>query len=180
MRILAAGLLMFTLVGFASADSKKGPPPPAKGKTHTSDAGRFRVLAIGELKSESKNLSTAAGVLEVRTERFEGVRDLMVAVVYTDYPETFKDADVKSVLEGVCEGMRGVDGKLVRNREDSLGTGADTITGRDVRIEAGRNVVHARIFLNGSRLYQVMASGPRDAVDGKIATDFVNSFELVK
>lgn len=179
MRSLLAFTLLLGCVTVALAEKPKGPPVP-KGKEYVSKEGRFRVQQVGEPKSESKNLSTAAGVLEVKTERFEGVRDVMLAVVYTDYPESFREVDSRKLIDGVCEGMRGVDGKITRSREDTLGEGESTSTGRAVRIEAGRNVIQARVFFVGNRLYQVMVSGPRDPVEGKVAQDFLSSFDLAK
>jgi len=83
----------------------------------------------------------------------------------------------KTVLDGVRDGMKGKDGVVEEDKEVTLN---GTIPGREIRIKAGKRVVRARIYLTGTRLYQVMVTGERQPADGKSADEFLRSFELLK
>jgi hypothetical protein len=102
---------------------------------------------------------------------------VVLAVTFADYPETFLGVSAKKVLDGVRDGMKGKDG-VVKKDEDIKLDG--NFPGRELRIEAGKRVIRARVFLTGTRLYQVMVTGEKQAADGKMADDFFKSFELLK
>lgn len=171
-----AALALIALTPVAWAGKDKEP----KLEEHTSDAGKFRVKFPGKPKVDSKELGSGPGgvqAIPVTTERVEGSNGVVYAVTFADYPETFLGVKAKTVLDGVRDGMKGKDG-FVKEDKDILLNG--TVPGREFRIEAGKRVIRARVFLTGNRLYQVMITGDRQPADGKSADEFLKSFELLK
>lgn len=147
---------------------------------YTSDAGKFRVKFAGKPKVETKELASGPGgvqAIPVTTERCEGPNNTVFAVTFADYPDSFLGVKPKTVLDGVRDGMKGKDGVVKDEKDVTLG---GTVPGREFRIEAGKKVIRARIFLAGTRLYQVMVTGERQPADGKSADEFLKSFEILK
>jgi hypothetical protein len=97
--------------------------------------------------------------------------DAVFSVVAVDYPAAFAEVPADVLLDGVRDGLKGKDGKVV----------GDTRRGRDreFTVTAGRNTVRARLVLSGTRLYQVTVSGGRNFPTGG-ADDFLRSFKAVE
>jgi hypothetical protein len=150
---------------------------------YESEAGKFRVkLPPEKPDSDTKVLALGTGgqKVQVTTERVNGPDSSVFAVTFADYPESYRQVPAKTVLDGVRDGLKGSDGNIEKDAEVFLGDGPDRLAGREFRITAGRKVVHARVFLHGTRLYQVMATGSKDRFPTKAVEEFQNSFELVK
>jgi hypothetical protein len=160
------------------------PAPAQRGKAgrHESEAGRYRAQFPNKPKTETKELALGGGqTATVTTDRSDGPSSQAVfAVTYTDYPETFREVPAKTILDGVRDGLKGADGKVTKDEEVSLGDGPDRLSGREFRVVAGSKVIHARVFLHGRRLYQVMVTEAKDAVRASAIEDFFRSFEIVK
>ena len=172
--LAAAVLTAFAPVAWAGKDKEP------KLEEYTSDVGKFRVKFPGKPKVDSKELASGPGGVQpipVTTERVEGPSGVVFAVTFADYPDTFLGVKAKTVLDGVRDGMKGKDGVVKEDKEVALG---GTTPGREIRIEAGKKVIRARVFLAGTRLYQVMVTGDRQPADGKSADEFLRSFEIVK
>ncbi len=174
MRLLAAAALLLAVAARLPAD------PPPKLKEHTSDAGRFRAAFPGPPRVETTTLATAAGAVHVTTEKAEGGKDLYLAVTFADYPDGFDAVAAKTLLDGVRDGLKGTDGRVTKDDETTLGPAGSGLAGRDIRVDAGKNAVRVRAYVDGKRLYQVMVTGTRDTVTGKTAEAFLASFEVVK
>ena len=102
------------------------------------------------------------------------------SVSYADYPETFRTVAAKQLLDGVRDGLKGTDGKVVAEDETTVGSGDSKVVGRSIRIEAGNNAIRVRVFLVENRLYQVMVAGTKAAVDANTADEFLKSFDLLR
>jgi hypothetical protein len=145
--------------------------------------GRFKARMPRGADSDTKELATGPGGIQavpVTTVRATGPDRAVYAVTYADYPESFRSVAAKALLDGVRDGLKGTDGKVVQDEETTARAGTETITGRAFRIEAGSNVVRARVFLVENRLYQVMVTGKKSAVDRATADEFLKSFELLR
>jgi hypothetical protein len=145
--------------------------------------GKFRALMPRDRDIDQKELATGPGGVQavpVTTIRSVGPSKGVYAVSYADYPETFRSVPARNLLDGVRDGLKGTDGKVVKDEETVLGTGDTKVIGREFRIEAGKNAIRARVFYVGNRLYQVMVTGTMSAVDEKHADDFLRSFELIR
>lgn len=146
--------------------------------------GRYQLKAPGKPKSPEKKKLAVGGTglsIAVVTDRWDGPSSTTLAVTYADYPETFREVVPKTILDGVRDGLKGIDGKVAEDKKVTVGTDADKIEYREIRIEAGtKTAVRVRLFLVDTRLYQVMVTGTKDSVSSKAATDFLDSFHLVK
>jgi hypothetical protein len=174
-------LALITLVAFAVV-----PPAAAQRadrlKPFVSRAGKFRVKFSKEPRTETKELSLGAGgrAVPVTTERVNESRDTVFAVTFADYPESYREVPLNTVLDGVRRGLKGIDGTIEKDEEVVLGEGPDRLFGREIWVKAGRRAVRARVFLKGTRLYQVMVTGYRESLRDRDVSGFLNSFELVK
>ncbi len=172
MRKLLAVIVLGLCVGVVSAEK-----PTANG--HVSDAGKFSVVfpAKPTKLDGDKQLATAGGNLTVYTSKYE-TGDAIYSVTWTDYPESYKEVSASKLLDGVVNGMKGTDGKSEDDKPFDVTGGA----GRSVTITVkdSSNVVRAKLFLSGRRLYMVQVSGKKDATKGKAADDFLASFCLTK
>src|SRR5205085_1948419 len=72
------------------------------------------------------------------------------SVSVAEYPSAFAEVPADKVLDGVRDGLKGKDGKVKVDERLKGWSG-----GRAVQVEAGRNTIHARLVLVGSRLFQV-------------------------
>ena len=168
-------LAVFVLgLGVGAAMAEK---PTATG--HVSDAGKFSVVfpAKPTKLDGDKQLATAGGNLTVYTSKYETV-DAIYSVTWTDYPESFKEVSASKLLDGVVGGMKGADGKAEDDKPFDVTGGV----GRSVTlaVKDSGNVVRAKLYLTGRRLYMVQVSGKKEATKGKAADDFLASFCLSK
>ena len=171
---LAVSVLL-VLGSTAQADPKLVEFKPAE--------GRYRVMIPGKTKRDTKKLAVGATglAIPVITDRVDGPNSTILAVTYADYPETFREVDPKTILNGVRDGLKGIDGKVALDEKVILGKDADKVEGREFRIEAGtKTAVRVRVYLVETRLYQVMVTGTKETVNSKAATEFLDSFKLVK
>lgn len=148
---------------------------------YDSDAGGFRARFPKRPESDTKELALGTGghTVTVTTVKAEHEASKTVfAVTFADYPESYRQVPVKTVLDGVGSGLKGTDGKIERNEEVLLGD--DKVPGREFRITAGKRVIQARVYLHGPRLYQVMVTGTIDKLPSDAVKEFLNSFELRK
>jgi hypothetical protein len=153
---------------------------PPKLETYTSADGQFRVLLLPDPKVTSDKIATPSGAVPFTTVRSDAGRGLSYGVTFADYPESFQDLDPKTVLDGVRDGLKGPDGKVVADVEIKIGPEAKQLPAREVKIVAGKNAIRVRLLLVGGRLYQVMVTGTEAGVTGKPADEFLGSFEVLK
>src|SRR5262249_35408647 len=110
-------------------------------------------------------------------------KDRVAYVVYGDYPaKAVSEKGAKPFLDAQTKGsVASLKGKLVSEKA-TLTLGKGKHPGREIVIalpEKGR-FYRARIFLVGTRLYQVVAMGPEDFARGKPADRFLDSFKLAE
>jgi hypothetical protein len=170
-------ILIAALVLLAPVTARDRPP---KLKTYTSKTGRFQVKLPHEPETETKTLVIGPGnqSVKVTTMKSAGPGSTVFAVTYADYPASFSNVPTRQILDGVRDGLKSTDGKVTEDSETFLGT--DKLPGRQLRIDARRRAIRARVFLVGHRLYQVMVTGPADQVGSDAADAFLDSFELLK
>ena len=110
-----------------------------------------------------------------RTE-FDGVEYLTAYSAFPDSGSAAAYAKIKPdvYLKGARDAMRGKDGMVTLDEEITV----DEAPGRNLTIEAGKNVVRAKLFYKNQTLYQVLVAGPKDKVSGSEATRFLESYKL--
>jgi hypothetical protein len=174
----AATLLLALAPALFADDKKPDTKEEKKPVTFTSKEGRFSVALPG--KPVEKTSKVKAGDRDVELHIFSAKSGGRAQVAtYLDYPAGVIGDDREKFLAGVVERNVGVlKGKVAGNETVSLGKGKHP--GRDVRVELseGKQLYRARVYLVGDRLYQLAILGPADAVKGKEADDYLNSFAL--
>lgn len=169
--LVAAGLLA-TVGSGGAADG------PEMTRIESKD-GRFSARWPAKPKRDAKTLRSTAGELRAVTEAVALKDGLTLSVTYTDYPPAFGKLDPTQLLNAVRDGMGSKDARL----SEAIGqpVGADGVAvntpGREFTWDHGKTIARTRLFLVGTRLYQVTASGPKDAVHTKTGEVFLLSFE---
>ena len=155
-------------VALFAAPAVAADPLPTKLQTDT-----FRVRLPAEPDIDAKELAVGGGrSVPVSTYKATDPKSGAVfSVSVAEYPPAFTEVPADTLLDGVRDGLKGKDGK-VKREDRSKG-------GRTVVIEAGRNLMHARLLLVGTRLFQVTVAGPAKTFPEKTAQQFLDGFEPV-
>lgn len=139
--------------------------------------GRFKVRFPGKPEEKSQKAKTPLGELTVYTATYATPDGGVYLVSHVDYPPTAA-ADHATLLDGARDGLKGKDGKVVA--DGPVPHAPDKAAGREVVIDKGKVQLRYRLYLKDSRLYQVGTVGTGGFVTGKAASEFLDSFELVK
>lgn len=146
--------------------------------THTSTEQGFSVGLPGKPRTSDRKVATVAGTLDVHIMRYDGVSDVVMSVTRTDYPTEFAAVEPAKMFAEMLKEMKGADGKVTDEKEVTLGT--EKHPGRQWRIEANKQIIRVRVYLVGTRLFQVMATGSKESVAGPYIEDLFDTFELAK
>jgi hypothetical protein len=143
-----------------------------------STAGRFRFRFPGEpAVSEVKS-----GTLTIPATTYLDANRTEYAVMYFDLdPATVKGKDPNLFLEGGVQGMTKSGGWTILSKKAiKLGeySGFD-ITG-DVKTPTGAGLGQTRMYLVGSRVYQIVIVGQKSKVKLKDFQTYLDSFELIR
>ncbi|MBX9623658.1 MAG: hypothetical protein K2X82_07570 [Gemmataceae bacterium] len=166
----------FALVGLVMGTAAAADPAP-EFKPFASAAGRYKVLFPGAVKTETTEVKTPAGPanLTLDTVNYGGVTFL---VSHVDVPDAVAQLPPGPRLDKVRDAHKGADGRVLADKE--LTVGDEKHPARDVLVDKPGGALRARVVIAGSRLYQVMAQGPRELVSGEAADRFFLSFEVTK
>jgi hypothetical protein len=161
------------------------PPEPAKplaaGKAFTSPEGRFRVRFPEAPRERTQKVTSLAGPIEVHMFGVDR-GDVAYLAFYNDYSVDPAQLDPEGVLEAVVQGALSTSkARLTAKRDVHLGD----YPGREYRAELalpdGRAATSkSRIYLVGTRLYQVLVVSAQGKEDAKAIDAFLDSFALVK
>jgi hypothetical protein len=171
-----AGLL-FCLVVFTAGCAAT----PAEPREFRSESGGFSILVPAAMEENTQDVVNADGKLVLHG--FVGGSETKRYIVgYVDYPE-----------EAVT--TLGADALLARSRADLIGsegasvlsekkTSLDGHPGLEISFDTGVDTnpqltIKARIYLAGSRLYQVMVVVPKSDVNTEDINNFLESFRLL-
>lgn len=141
---------------------------------------RFAAQFPSKPKYSTQELDTAAGKLTMHqwiVEVDAGKRAFLL--IYADFPGPAAGADPKTVLDAARDGgVNNIHGELVQETSIKI----DGHPGREftVRGKAGDTtvVLRVRIYLVGSRLYQLQAVAEEGLMNKKEADKFFASFKL--
>ena len=172
MRAAAVG---FALVAFAGV-------LVAQPGGFTSGEGGYRIKFPGAPKVTEPTTKSAVGDLTVTVATYATADGSTFMVSHADYPAAAMKPDkLATLFDGIRDGVKGRDGKLLGD-EKSGPFGADKLPGREFTVEKDKvkQRIKFRILIKDNRVYQVVAIGPAEFVNGKDATAFLESFELTK
>jgi hypothetical protein len=144
-------------------------------QVYRSNEGRYSVQLPEAPAKASQNLraNTANNVLALKTS------DGSYMVSYVDSDGFDDDRNkIEAILDNACRGAATNAGATTLRAEPLIRNG---FVGRSVRFR-GRDGTQYRglVFLAGTRLYQVYASGEASWVAGKDVDRFLNSFRMWK
>ena len=146
-------------------------------KEYSSDEGKFKVDFPGNPSLKTQKVNTAVGEIQVNMVLLE-VRGVAYMASFNDYPSEFiKNSNEKDLLDGARDGaVANVQGKLLSEQIIEL----NNAPGREIRVESadGKNTIVARIYLAGSRLYQVLVVTPKANGFDKNIKKFLDSFKF--
>ena len=128
-------------------------------------------------KVETRKLKIDGGEMDQSTVSVE-LRDGVYSVSVTVLPDAAVLAGEKAVLDGVRDGIKGKDGKVLH--EDELEQNTSKTAGRELLFDFRRNQLRTRVFLVENRLYQVSVTGSKSVVAGDTAGKFLAAFEVTK
>ncbi|VTR90745.1 Uncharacterized protein OS=Pseudanabaena biceps PCC 7429 GN=Pse7429DRAFT_4512 PE=4 SV=1 [Gemmata massiliana] len=169
MRTMFTVAALVVFVGTVGADDKK----------FESKEGKFSVKFPGDEKP--KVLAQKAGGLDLNITIAEKGKSGF-AVIYSDMPaDVIKAATPSKLLEGGEKGL--VDNfkaKVSKSAETKFTANGKDHPARDITAEKDDLHLQVKIILVDNRLYQVFVVGPKEAVAGKEAEEFLKSFELAK
>lgn len=192
--LLFVTLLLLTSPPAAEASAQERPPAaaaplaaerdPRAWREFSSAAGRFAVTMPGEPRLNVQRMPTPDGAgipLHIHTL----LTSAEYGVIYADYPFEVKGDEVQRRLldDGARGAVASVGARLLDLKEVSLGGHP----GRALKelMPDGR-VMHVRLYLVGSRLYQVAvtlpkleAAAPEAAFAEEVAAKFLDSFRLL-
>ena len=158
------GILLAT--GCGQAEFKEFSPP----------GGGFKALMPGTPKTENQS----AGGINFKNYS-SAMRNGAYVVSVAEMPIAKGEPDevTQKRLDGAAEGMvKNVRGKLTGNNKITLDS---KYPGRDVNADLPDNkgVIHARIYLVGTKLYQTMAIGAKGWVASPDTSKFLDSMSIV-
>jgi hypothetical protein len=153
--------------------------PAVAQKKYEPAGGRFTVRFPGQPRETTQAAKSQIGELKVVTATYAESNGNAYMISYTDFPEGAAKSEASGKLfDGVRDGLKGTDGKVIGESEITIGT--DKHTGREIEIEKDRKRMKFRVVLRDARLYQVAVIGTASFVKGKDAKSFLDSFDLTK
>jgi hypothetical protein len=149
----------------------------AEFKEFTSADGRFKIQMPGTPKEGSQ----ASGGTTMKTYSIES-RNGAYVVGYGDLPipANEPEAAVQERLDGARDGaVRGGNATLSNSGRVTL---AGKYPGREfsAKLNGKEGIIRAKIYLVGSRLYQVMVVGTDSFANSSDSTKFLDSFALTQ
>jgi len=130
------------------------------------------------VKTDTRELKTDAGPVTLTLDTVELTDEVTFLVTHLEYPAAAPMLEPAKRLDKVRDGIKGADGKVVSEKE--LTVGAEKFPAREVVIEKPAAVLRNRIVVAGGRLYQVILQGPKDYITGPDADRFFDSFEVTR
>ena len=173
MRRLCLGLSLPLVLGAAQG---------GEWKTFSPKGGGYSVQMPGDPVEDKQDVKAAGGETNIAVTFyvFEVKGEGSLVVSQSEFPDAIaKAGDAEKRLNGARAGaVTSSKGKLRAEKKIAL----DSNPGRDLLIEneMKNTLVRTRVYAVGNRLYQTIAAGKKEFVEGKTADRFLDSFKLVK
>jgi hypothetical protein len=147
-------------------------------KPFVSAGGGFSINLPAKPIQQSIKVPSAIG--EIAVTLYQTKADgLEYTLSFNDYPDAILKADINQVLEGVAKGViQGGKGKMTLIKPTKLGD----IPGREVEFNTtvnGKEMTgHARLFIQKTRLYQIIVVGEAGKLNDKTVDTFFDSLKI--
>ncbi len=169
------------------AESPSSPPedPQQGGKVTESKAGKYKVaFPAGKRQEQKTSQDTPIGKIEIAMTSVDLKDGQSVMIMYNDFPPTFP-FDLETALDN--EAFMGA----MRSQLTAQAPGSKIAGEKKVKVDGkdalelmidvpGKGIVRDTFFFSGKRQYQILVTGPKAFVEGKVANDFVDSFKFTK
>ena len=162
------------LVGLGAAAAGQAPAF----KLYASSEGRFKVLMPGAVKTQRVDVMAGMDKLVLTIDSVELLAGTSFLVTFIDSTDEAAKQSAAERLNKVRDGNKGADGKVVEDKDLTLGAEKHPV--RDVLVEKPTGFLRNRIVVVGRRIYQVMVVGSKDVVTSESADKFLASFEVTK
>ncbi|MCA9187085.1 MAG: hypothetical protein R3E01_13690 [Pirellulaceae bacterium] len=176
-RIASALLLAMISLLFANSELCA-----AQLQSFESTEGGFQISFPGAPQESESEIPNTDGIRTLQKQYVVGTADGAYIASYQDNPN-LKSASAERVNQAYTAAGAGLKkafgGDIKSETKVKLG---DNIEGREfvVPIPAAGGVARCRLFLVGTRLYQIMAVGKPDFVDADQTTKVMESFALLE
>ena len=167
-KYLALIFLLFVLVAGCSIN---------QWEEYISDEGKYKVDFPGNPEIKTQKVNTKIGEIQITMAMLES-NNIAYMASFNDYTSEFiKNSNEKDLLDGARDGaVANVQGKLLSELIIEL----NNIPGREIKIETadGKNTIIQRVYLAGSRLYQVSVVTPKTQSFDKNINKYLDSFKI--
>jgi hypothetical protein len=169
----------------ASAEPAGGDPQAGASKEYVSKEGKFKVtFPAGKRQDQKMSQDTPIGKIDIFISAVESKPGEAYTVMYNDFPPNVPlDFDTALENEAILGAVRAqvtakAPGSKITSEKKVKVDGKDAL---ELMIEVpGQANVRDTFFFSGKRQFQLIVSGPKDAVEGKDANAFTKSFKFVK
>lgn len=156
----------------------------APAEPFVSEAGNYRVSIPGKPQVSTQSQGTANVPLTMNVAAFDSPEQVSYTVTYTEFPaQLIQNARLDAMLDKSVQSMLQAGGWTARDSKTIQLDGKHP--GRDVVFDVSspqlqeKVLGHARIYIIGNRLYQILALGPASSIDEARLLAFQESFQLL-
>ncbi len=146
-------------------------------REYTNEEGKFSVLLPGEPKEETSSIETDTGTIQIHLFGVP-IGDTDYIVAYTDYPaELINTKGAQGILDSARDGaVENTKGKLLSDETIDLNGNP----GKLLVVESpdGKGIAQAKIFLVGTRLYQVFVAAAKEKANTEENQNYLNSLRI--
>lgn len=173
--------LLIANINYANnGDGNKTPSEKStqkKGEKFADKKGNFRIKFPGEPTTEKKTIESEIGDIQMFTFMYTGSVEVYM-VAYSDYPEDkISGVPRKDMVQSAKTGFLG---NLALNIIDEKEFKMNNNYGVYVEAKNEKYYTVAKLFMVDNRLYQLAILVTGDNIAKKTASDFLDSFELIK
>lgn len=147
---------------------------------YKSTEGRFSVLMPSVPEERKQTVNTPVGPIDQHVAILSPDKNTAYLASYADYPESAtQGVKPDQILDGSRDGsVANIQGKLLSELIITLGD----YPGREIRVAFPDDIhtMRMRIYIVGSRLYQVGVLTTKENVSNNSVTKFLDSFKLVE
>lgn len=153
------------------------------GEEFAPKGGNFAVRFPGKPKQSTQKTKSPLGEVTVNTATYATKDGDVYMVSYSDLPSgATKAENLDTLFEGVRDGAKGKDSKIVVRVGERFEFGSDKLQGYKLELfnEKSDQYVKLRVIVRENRLFQIAVVGSKDFAQGKDAAEFLKSFDITK
>ena len=146
-------------------------------REYASVEGRYAVLLPGKPREEARSVGTNLGTVTMHMTAASAA-DWRFGVAWADYPEAAAREPERLIDTQRDALLRNIAGRVLAEKPAPLNGRPGRLVAAEGKSGDAVIALHARFVLDGTRLYQVAATGARGGVDQAGIETFLASFTL--